>query len=148
MGTYLFFASGPRPNDRASRPRTIPIAAQLRKPSRTFVQSGFNEVALTPAIRATLCHATSQNPPDSHQVIVLQQAIHTQTHSPRPIPSQGVINLQPRFEVYPVHVTTRKSFGLMTRKLSVTESHRSAQFRGTFSRKKPSGASANWAQVA
>src|ERR1019366_6429399 len=65
MGTYLFFASGARPNDRASRPRTIPIAAQLRKPSRTFVQSGFNEVALTPAIRATLCHATSQNPPDS-----------------------------------------------------------------------------------
>src|ERR1019366_9358166 len=36
--------------------------------------------------------------------------------------------------VYPVHVTTRKSFGLMTRKLSVTESHRLAQFRGTFSR--------------
>jgi hypothetical protein len=27
-------------------------------------------------------------------------------------------------------------------------SHRSAQFRGTFSRKKPSVASANWAQVA
>src|SRR5450759_1967712 len=50
--------------------------------------------------------------------------------------------------IYPVHVTTRKSFGLMTRKLSVTESHRSAQFRGTFSRKKPSVASANWAQVA
>src|SRR5450631_4472494 len=50
--------------------------------------------------------------------------------------------------LYPVHVTTRKSFGLMTRKLSVTESHRSAQFRGTFSRKKPSVASANWAQVA
>jgi hypothetical protein len=24
--------------------------------------------------------------------------------------------------IYPVHVTTRKSFGLMTRKLSVTES--------------------------
>src|SRR5450759_2612269 len=65
MGTYLFFASGPRPNDRASRPRTIPIAAQLRNPSRSFVQSGFYEVALAPAIRATLCHATSQNPPDS-----------------------------------------------------------------------------------
>jgi len=32
--------------------------------------------------------------------------------------------------IYPVHVTTRKSFGLMTRKLSVTESQRSAQFRG------------------
>src|ERR1039458_4613999 len=52
------------------------------------------------------------------------------------------------FILYPVHVTTRKSFGLMTRKLSVTESHRLAQFRGTFSRRKPSVASANWAQVA
>jgi hypothetical protein len=50
--------------------------------------------------------------------------------------------------VYPVHVMTRKSFGLMTRKLSVTESQRSAQFRGTVSRRKPSVASANWAQVA
>ena len=51
-------------------------------------------------------------------------------------------------EIYPVHVTTRKSLGLMMRKLSVTESQRSAQFRGTFSRRKPSVASANWAQVA
>ena len=51
-------------------------------------------------------------------------------------------------ELYPVHVMTRKSFGLMTRKLSVTESQRSAQFRGTVSRRKPSVASANWAHVA
>ena len=51
-------------------------------------------------------------------------------------------------DVYPVHVMTRKSFGLMTRKLSVTESQRSAQFRGTVSRRKPSVASANWAHVA
>src|SRR5450759_4893406 len=50
--------------------------------------------------------------------------------------------------VYPLHVTTRKSLGLMMRKLSVTESQRFAQFRGTFSRRKPSVASANWAQVA
>src|SRR5450830_1017887 len=50
--------------------------------------------------------------------------------------------------VYPVHVTTRKSLGLMMRKLSVTESQRSAQLRGTISRRKPSVASANWAQVA
>ena len=50
--------------------------------------------------------------------------------------------------LYPVHVMTRKSFGLMTRKLSVTESQRSAQFPGTFSRRKLSVASANWAQVA
>jgi glyoxylate utilization-related uncharacterized protein len=50
--------------------------------------------------------------------------------------------------LYPVHVMTRKFFGLMTRKLSVTESQRSVQFRGTVSRRKPSVASANWAQVA
>jgi hypothetical protein len=49
--------------------------------------------------------------------------------------------------IYPVHVTTRKSFGLMTRKLSVTESQNSAQLRGTFSHRKLSAASANWAQV-
>ena len=48
-------------------------------------------------------------------------------------------------DLYPVHVTTRKSLGLMMRKLSVTESQRSAQFRGTVSRRKPSVASANWA---
>ena len=42
---------------------------------------------------------------------------------------------------------TRKSFGLMMRKLSVTI-QRSAQFPGTFSRRKLSAASANWAQVA
>ena len=53
-----------------------------------------------------------------------------------------------RRKIYPVHVMTRKSFGLMTRKLSVTESQRSAQFPGTFSRRKLSVASANWAQVA
>ena len=51
-------------------------------------------------------------------------------------------------DIYPVHVMTRKSFGLMMRKLSVTESQRSAQFPGTFSRRKLSVASANWAQVA
>ena len=53
-----------------------------------------------------------------------------------------------RRKIYPVHVMTRKSFGLMTRKLSVTELQRSAQFPGTFSRRKLSVASANWAQVA
>src|ERR1035437_10421792 len=50
--------------------------------------------------------------------------------------------------IYPVHVITRNSLGLMMRKLSVTESQSSAQFRGTFSRRKPRVASANWAQVA
>ena len=38
-------------------------------------------------------------------------------------------------KIYPVHVMTRKSFGLMTRKLSVTESQRSAQFPDTFAQK-------------
>jgi hypothetical protein len=50
--------------------------------------------------------------------------------------------------LYLVHLISRNSFGLMTRKLSVTESQRSAQFRGTFSRRKLSVASANWAHVA
>src|ERR1035437_9941128 len=50
--------------------------------------------------------------------------------------------------LYPVHVTTRKSLGLMMRKLSVTESQVATQLRGTVSHRKPSVASANWAQVA
>jgi hypothetical protein len=37
----------------------------LHRSGSGFVQSGFYEVALTPAIGSTLCHATSQNPPDS-----------------------------------------------------------------------------------
>jgi hypothetical protein len=37
----------------------------LHRSGSDFVQSGFYEVALTPALGATLCHATSQNPPDS-----------------------------------------------------------------------------------
>ena len=41
-------------------------------------------------------------------------------------------------ELYPVHVTTRKSFGLMTRKLSVTKSRHLRQFLGILSRKKSS----------
>jgi hypothetical protein len=48
-----------------------------------------------------------------------------------------------RFLVYPVHAKTRKSFGEMTRKLSVTESHIWAQFRRTVSRRKSSVAAAN-----
>jgi len=40
---------------------TVPIAPKFR----AFVQSGFNEVALTTTIRSTPRHATSQNPPDS-----------------------------------------------------------------------------------
>jgi len=52
------------------------------------------------------------------------------------------------WQVYPVHVSTRKSFGLMTRKLSVTESRKLLQFLGTLSRKKSSVTSANCPHVA
>jgi hippurate hydrolase len=45
--------------------------------------------------------------------------------------------------LYSVHAITRKSLRAMTRKLSVTESHRSVQFRGTLWRRKSSVASAN-----
>jgi len=42
------------------------LAIRLKRQNiPAFVQSGFNEVALTPAIRSTPRHATSQNPPDS-----------------------------------------------------------------------------------
>ena len=61
---------------------------------------------------------------------------------------QGRASNRQRHMIYSVHAITRKSLGDMTRKLSVTESHMSAQFRGTFSRKNPSVASANWAHVA
>ena len=53
-----------------------------------------------------------------------------------------------KFVVYPVYVRTRKSFGLMTRKLSVTEWRKRFQFLGTLSRKKSSVASANCPHVA
>src|SRR5438552_2717180 len=68
---------------------------------------------------------------------------------PEPLALQArvVVGRLPIF-LYPVHLITRNSFGLMTRKLSVIESQRSAQFRGTLSRRKLSVASANWAQVA
>ena len=51
-------------------------------------------------------------------------------------------------QLYPVHARTRKSFGLMTRKLSVTESQNCGQLLGTFSRRKASAASANSRYVA
>ena len=46
--------------------------------------------------------------------------------------ANGQPHMKLRFYVYPVHVMTRKSFGLMMRKLSVTESQRSAQFPEPF----------------
>ena len=50
--------------------------------------------------------------------------------------TSGRATERPKSMLYPVHVMTRKSFGLMTRKLSVTESQRSAQFlRNLFTQK-------------
>src|ERR1019366_10507435 len=56
--------------------------------------------------------------------------------------------LEKNFSLYSVHVRTRKSFGLMTRKLSVTESRKVSQFLGTLSRKKSCVAPANCPHVA
>src|SRR5271157_4919694 len=52
------------------------------------------------------------------------------------------------FLLYPGHARTRKSFGLMTRKLSVTELQNSGQRLGTFLRRKSSATSANSRYVA
>src|ERR1019366_9353706 len=60
----------------------------------------------------------------------------------------GVLVPSTKYILYPVYVRTRKSFGLMTRKLSVTESRKRFQFLGTLSRKKSSVASANCPHVA
>ena len=46
------------------------------------------------------------------------------------------------FVIYPVHARSRKTFGSMTRKLSVTESRNSGQRLGTCSRRKVRTASA------
>jgi light-regulated signal transduction histidine kinase (bacteriophytochrome) len=53
-----------------------------------------------------------------------------------------------KLQLYPAHARTRKSFGFMTRKLSVTESQNSGQHFGTFLRRKSSAASANSRYVA
>ena len=74
------------------------------------------------------------------------QCLYALSHPKAPSCASHEYNI--KLIIYPAHVTTRKSLGLMMRKLSVTESQRSAQFRGTVSRKKPSVASANWVQVA
>ena len=50
--------------------------------------------------------------------------------------------------IYSVHAITRNSRGEMMRKLSETESAYWCQFAGTFWRRKPGAASANWAHVA
>jgi hypothetical protein len=70
---------------------------------------------------------------------------HRVSHFENPSLSEARTYFVPndRRTLYPVHATTRKSLGDMTRKLSVTESQRSAQLRGTFSRRKSSVASAN-----
>jgi hypothetical protein len=57
-------ASDTQSADSYLRSRTIPIASPPCPPSRAFVQSGFNEVALSAKPRRHR-RATSQNPPDS-----------------------------------------------------------------------------------
>src|SRR5262249_51170722 len=48
----------------------------------------------------------------------------------------GNVDFSPKYKVYPYALSTRKSAGLMMRKLSVTESQKTAQFFGTSSRRK------------
>jgi hypothetical protein len=62
-------------------------------------------------------------------------------------PGRGSKNFWWEHQIYPIHARTRKSFGLMTRKLSVMVSRRFVQFCGTFSRKKVSAAPANSREV-
>jgi len=50
--------------------------------------------------------------------------------------SYRAILLPEERDVYPYALSTRKSAGLMTRKLSLTESQKTAQFFGTSSRRK------------
>jgi hypothetical protein len=60
----------PTPGMDGGRPiDTIPIGQS----TRGFVQSGFCEVALRPAMLVPPCHATSQNPQDSQ---ISQSVIH------------------------------------------------------------------------
>ena len=47
-------------------------------------------------------------------------------------PGNGRIKMCMKSKKYPVHARTRKSFGFMTRKLSVTESQNRGQFFGDF----------------
>jgi hypothetical protein len=65
-------ASDTQSADSYLRSRTIPIASPPCPPSRAFVQSGFNEVALSAKPRRHR-RATSQNPPDSQISGVLIQ---------------------------------------------------------------------------
>ena len=50
-------------------------------------------------------------------------------------PGGGLIKIN-KSQLYPYALRTRKSAGLMTRKLSVTESQKTAQFFGTSTRRK------------
>jgi hypothetical protein len=54
----------------------------LHRSGSGFVQSGFYEVALIPALRATPRNATSQNPPDSKSVLVPIQILRANGPSP------------------------------------------------------------------
>src|SRR5262245_21813713 len=54
----------PTPGTSSNANDHLPLSPECSN-SRGFVQSGFYEVALTPAFRAPLCPPTSQNPQDS-----------------------------------------------------------------------------------
>ena len=54
----------------------------------------------------------------------------------RPERAVGCVVIGDIAEIYPYALRTRKSAGLITRKLSVTESQKTAQFFGTSSRRK------------
>jgi hypothetical protein len=65
-----------------------------------------------------------------------------------PSESRGIRTAKKNIDLYPVHVGTRKSLGLMTWKLSVTELRKLPQFLGTLPRKKSRVAPANCPHVA
>jgi hypothetical protein len=63
----------------------------LHRSDSGFVQSGFYEVALIPALRATPRNATSQNPPDSQNGAGLIQGGEPRRFAMSvPIPLRGV----------------------------------------------------------
>src|SRR5450759_2066356 len=126
----------------ATKPAAPSPAVNVRRVTRAVFDCDLRFI-----LKSSLAQHSAVGPDDAGFVLVLTSAkIHAgrrrELFRVAGIGSRCPTNGLPTM-VYPAHVTTRKSFGLMTRKLSVTESHRLAQFRGTFSRRKPSVASAN-----
>ena len=94
----------------------------------------------TPFAHSAAARTPCSRAPQKRTKPLMQSASETCLFSMRFLASKS--------KIYPAHVRTRKSFGLMTRKLSVTESQYSGQHLGTFSRRKSSVASANSRYVA